>query len=632
MILEAALKLLEPRPVTRTIDWAQAHGFTELGQPYSDFAYPHLSAPGGPFDAVDCGLYTDLWLQWASRLGKTFGGQIAMLKRVDAEPCPMMFASSDEKLALEVVERTYGMLENCLPLARQLPPPNRRKQSRISLFLCRVYVAWARSVSTLADKAVRFGHANEIDKWEHLTTSKEADPLKLFDDRFKEFITFIRWKEGTPALKLSSRIERGRLGSCNASLWVPCPKCGRHQILRMGDGTRAGGIVWEGKGNPELARSTARYVCQHCEEDIADEHRGQMMRSGVWVPEGCGVHDDKARRVVEEWRKPGRDPWGGWKDSTWITGTPVRDGLDWGSQLSSLYALSRTWGDITREFVDCHKNPQNLRNFVNQWLAETWELVRRQMTWEKLGERLIHAKCERAVIPAGYVHLVAAIDKQEDHFVVGADAWNKEGSSHTLDYGELDTEEEVLAWLGQEYRDVGGTRRRVSVSLFDSGFRPKGVYEFCDRAQAKGITVIPCRGSTKPLGTAYRKLRLGKGTTRPGAPYVLVDTITTQDWLDRQLHDRRPGEPGGTTLFKGALGDHQDFLEQLLNDAPVQQDDKNNHTTETWKRIDPSIPNDYRDVKRYMLVAWLLKSRGLGGDVSPDEATGWFAAQSKGKR
>src|ERR1041385_8999733 len=99
LLLEAAAAAIEPRERMRTLHWARKYIFTAEGRPYDHAAYPHLGAPGGPMDAFDCPQYLSIWLQWASRLGKSFFGQCALQKTADMAPCPMMFASSDQKLA-----------------------------------------------------------------------------------------------------------------------------------------------------------------------------------------------------------------------------------------------------------------------------------------------------------------------------------------------------------------------------------------------------------------------------------------------------------------------------------------------------------------------------------------------------
>lgn len=615
MILEPCLTALDAPPPMRTIDWAIEYGFTETGQPYSDHAYPHLGAPGGPFDAFDCVQYFDIWLQWASRLGKTFAGQIVTIKQADrGAPAPMMFASADEKLALEVVNRTKAMIDHTGHLRHYS-----ERQDRIDFKLSRVNVAWARSVSTLADKSARLLHCNEIDKWEHESTSKEADPLKLADDRCKDFVTFKRWKESTPALKSSSRIERGRLGSCNAAYFVPCPKCGRYQKLTLGDGKgERGCMTWEknpaGRSEKDLARRTAVYICQYCGDALRDEHRGTMMRGGVWVPEGCGLDDERARECAATWREPGKPLWAGWKASPWVTGKPMRDGRDWGSQLSSLYAISRSWGDIAAEFIDSKERPQNLRNFKNQWLAETWQNSREECSWQQLGERLIVKGAPREVVPKGFSFITAGIDRQEDRFVWVVDAWGPDRASHTLDYGECETFDDLRKQVfnrGFAHADKGPTLL-VQLALIDSGFHPKDIYDFCKRCcqEGGGRRLWPCKGSNIALGAPYKQNELGENSYGKGGTIIHVDTLTSQDWCTGQLRLDHRRDKGAATLFEASLWEHQDFLEQLLNDAAVVKLGTDNKSREVWERIDQNIPNDYRDCKRYSYTAMLRVTRG----------------------
>lgn len=595
-----------PRPLVRCLDWARDNVQTADGRPYDHAAYPHLGAPGGPMDALDCPQYTTIWLQWASRLGKTFFGQTALMKFGACDPGPMMFASADQKLSVEVTARTYRMLEKSPALRNQLRPPHRRKQDFIELQECRCFVAWARSVSTLADKAVRIGHANEIDKWEHQSTSTEADPLKLFSDRFKEFPTHKKILESTPAIKSTSRIERGRLGSTNCSFYVPCAGCGEYQLICMDN------LKWEkhanGKSDRDTARRSARYVCPLCGFEHGDEHRAPSIRAGVWVPEGCGVDKDWAKECAADWKGGSRPLWRGWCDAPWITGTPLRDARDAGYQLSSLYALSLGWGDIAAEFVESQRNPQNLRNFVNQWLAETWETVKQQTTWEQLGQRLIKSEIRRGVVPEWATLLTVGIDRQEDRFPFVVDAWGPGRRCATVSYGEADD-------LGTIRREVleywwphadGGAAMRPAFALADSGYRPDGIYEFCRDCVQNGMQVWPCKGSNQALESDYKQNRLGPNTAMPGMWLFWVDTVRSQLWLERQLH----GEDSQYSLHDGSLGDHQDFLEQLLNDAPVDALDRHNNATENWERINTNIPNDFRDARRYAYVAMLVATRG----------------------
>lgn len=604
--VSAAADQLELREPVSHLAWCKDFVFTDLGRPYDSYAYPHIGAPGGPADAFDFWQYLTIWLQWASRLGKTFFGQCSLMKQADCDPCPMMFASSDEKLAVEVTARTYRMLEKCRPLMGQLRPENRRRQSLIDLDACRCFVAWARSVSTLADKAVRVGHANEIDKWEHQSTSKEADPLKLFTDRFKEFPRHKKILESTPTMRHSSRVEAGRMGSTNCSYWVPCPHCRRYQPLKMDR------IEWDkneaGKSDRDLARQTARYVCCHCEGQIRDEHRGSMMRAGVWVPEGCGVDDSKALEIS---RQTDRKPFAGWSLAEWITGTPLRDGRDAGYQLSSLYALSLTWGDIAAEWVGCQKNPQNLRNFVNQWLAETWSTTKEEHTWEQIVGRLMDLEIRPGELPAWASMVTIGIDRQrDDRHPWVADAWGPGRRSATIAYGVAESLAEVESVAARMWPHADkGPPVRASMVFIDSGDRPRGVHEACERLNRLGVKAFPCKGSTGALSSDYDVAILGKNSAKPGATIIHVDTIRSQDWIENAIHRAKRDESGGFAIYGAPAGEHEDFVLQIMNDAANEKIDARNNARETWDRTDPSIPNDFRDCKRYSYTGMLLVSR-----------------------
>lgn len=556
-----------------------------------------------------------IWLQWASRLGKTFFGQCSLLFYAATQPCPMMFASESEKTAIEVTERTYAMYAECRPIKEQLRPAHKRRQDKMDFDDCRAHVAWARSVGTLADKAVRFGHSNEVDKWEHVTTSKEADPLKLFTDRFKEFPTHKKLIESTPTVKGRSRIERGRLGGTNCKYYVPCPHCGMYQVLcadKWMDGYK-----WDhdagGHSTKELARTTARYECAACKEIIEDRHRPKMMRRGVWCPEGCTVNSDSAAGLFVVGDKVHDDyKWRGWKHAEWIEGTPARDGVDASYHLSSHYAVSLTWGEIAAEFVSTKSKPQDLRNTVNQWFADTWEIVAHKQTWEKLGERLIEPTQPRGIVPEWASLVTVGIDRQHDHYVYVVEAWGPGRRSATIDYGDPETLDEIKVGVVEKYWQHAddGEAVRPLMTLIDSGHRQDIVYDWCLDCQKTQLYVWPCKGASTALNADYRVNTLGKDTSRPGMQVVFVDTINTQGWIDRVLHTLQRTDVGGTSLFSGPLAAHQDYLEQLLNDAAVEGLDRSNNVRENWNRIDANIPNDFRDCKRYAYVAMLLATRG----------------------
>lgn len=622
--------LFAPSEKPRSLLWAIDNVNNTDGKPYDHLHYPHLGAPNGPFDAFDDPLIREISKQYASRLGKTFWGQCCQLFIAAVEPGPQMFASSTEKTATDVVARTYRLADQCPPLRKQLRPEGFRRQDRIDFAHSRIDVAWSRSVSTLADKDVKIGHANEVDKWEHQSTSKEAHPLKLFDNRFKNIPSHKKIYESTPTLKGQSAIEDLRLAADNRQYFVPCPHCKRYQTLRLGSAKEPGGIVWDkgagGRSDPILANKTARYVCLHCSAEIFDHHRAPMMRAGVWVPEGCGVDDERALHAANHW--PGILAARGYRDDgrrldgvdlfgrdewCYLTGQPHRAGRAASFQLSSFYALSLDWGSIASEWVNAAHDPIKRQDFVNSWEARTWERVHSKSTWQQLGERLILENCPHGVVPEGYSVLSAAIDKQIDHYVYTVVAWSPTRNSHTIDYGWADTLEEILdGVILADYKHAdGGPPLRPACTLIDTGYEPKEPYEFSAKCLRKNIEVMACKGSSAPLGGPYRESKLGKDSSMPGLPLILIDSLYTQDWIERKLHHVKPGDDGAMSVFTLPLLEHQDYLEQLLNESLVTKlDEKTGREKTQWEKIVPKRPNDYRACYRYAIVAMMLAQRG----------------------
>jgi hypothetical protein len=110
------------------------------------------------------------------------------------------------------------------------------------------------------------------------------------------------------------------------------------------------------------------------------------------------------------------------------------------------------------------------------------------------------------------------------------------------------------------------------------------------------------------LPSDYRQVTLGANTSMPGMVLFHVDTIRSQLWVDSQLDN-----PDGVySLHSGSSFEHQDFLEQMLNDAAVDKLDATNNVRQSWQRISENVPNDYRDTRRYGYVAKLVVTRGRG--------------------
>jgi phage terminase large subunit GpA-like protein len=572
---------VQPRPKVRTRDWVVANVFTKDGLPFDADAYPHSL---GVYDAFDEDRYREYVMQWAARLGKTFIVQSITEKIAATNPRPMLFASASENVSSDVVQHTLlNMIRHCPALRHELP--KRTSKYSVNLRHCRVKVAWSGSHSRLADYSAWFLHANEIDKW---TTDKstEADPLLLATERTKEYPDRKLFFESTPGLRGHSRVEARLLRSTNCRYWVPCPFCGRFQVLRMAQ------VVWDKRpgeehSDPDYAYQTARYRCEHCQRELHDEHRPRMMRSGLWVPAGC---------YAEEGR---------------VCGTPDNPNTPvWGSQLSSLYALSLTWGDCARAFVQSKKRANEFQNFVNSWLGETWEPHRTKSTPEQVAARL-KTEVPRGLVPGWVRFLVASADYQ------GADGgylvWSVVGfgpdalRAHVVEYGIVDSLADFHRQaLNHYWHSEDGRTLWVAIVGVDSGYDTETVYRWCDEAPGR----YPLKGSSTALsGKPYQtseiiqsrsKHRRGVSGQDRQTKIVHVNTDYWETELQERLDSRDPAGPGGLTIPAGAEKD-EDFIRELCNGTLSDKLDSRGNARLLWIKRWENEPNDCRDMIRYAL-------------------------------
>ncbi len=608
----------EPKIPLNFRDWAAKYVVTDTGRPYDGLFYPQIGALGGPGNAYDDHRVRTIVLQWGVRLGKTFFGSCCLLNAAHQQPGPMMLASSREKLAIDVCTRLYEMIRRGPLVDLLVHPPHLQKRDLIEFAAAKCYTAWARSPSSLADKNIKIGHASEVDKWEHPSTSTEGDPLDLFFDRFNDFLPSRKViVEGTPSVKNKSRVERLRLGGTNCQFFVPCRACQRYQVLEFGDRDTLHGIKWDpgpdGRSDPDIAASTARYVCRHCREKLPSEDRPWMLRRGVWCPEGATVDDAAALELsvssAEDWPK-----WNGWRDAAWIRGKPVRDGETASYHLPTLYAQSIPgWGDFARKFLSVKRRPQSLRAYRNQWEALTWEAAERKTTWEIVGQRIINPHIERDQVPVGTVLLTAGVDKQLSTYPWMVVAWLPDDRSHIVAYGIATELDQIEAQVLQ--RSFSGWDQQqsfiVRLLLIDSGYRATKVYPWV-RGRARRRRVLSAKGASSPLATYAKLVKMSAKSSAPGQRLVLIDGASTQDWVEQAISAESREQPRALSVFAGSLGEHQDLLEQMLNDAPVGDVDAKGNYRENWERIDTQIPNDYRDTYRLALAARQIFTRGAG--------------------
>jgi phage terminase large subunit GpA-like protein len=605
-----AWRAMAPTEHPRLLLWSIRDVVTHVGEPYDHDRFPHIGAPGGPADAFDDYAVREIILQWASRLGKTFFGQMCTLYNGVQLRLPQIFGSTNESLALDVVARTYAMIRKSPLCCRALTKSERMQQQHLIEFKgCSVYVGWARSAATFADKDCHGGHTNETDDWEHLSTAKDGDPLDQFMERFKDHQGTRKVViESIPKIRGKSRVERKRKQGWQCEYHVPCPHCRKFQILEWGTKDSKHGFKWEQKdGNLH-----AWYSCFHCNEKIENHHRRAMMRRGVWVPEGCAVKHEEA------WKIDSRSPdykWEGWAKATWVEGKPVNNSEIASYRAASYIAVSLTWTECVKKFLDCKNHPQKLRNFKNQWDGNTWEIRKSRSEPTEIQKR-IATEFPKWLLPEWTEFITLGADRQRadgGYVVYRVLAHGPDEMVHIVDWGfspDLDT---MWLELGKRhyYKPDGTPPLRIVAAAIDSGWDPDTTYKFCK----KHPECVPCKGGNTKETESYKWTDFDESKyDTEGLSLLLISTEYTETSLQHRLDACEPCKPFGLSACVEFAAD-LDCIEDLTNAVLADKVDAKGSPVLLWVKKDESVPNDGRDATRYgieIAAAYRDQIRGEG--------------------
>lgn len=426
-------------------------------------------------------------LQWATRLMKT-STCLSLICFVAAEaPAPMAVLFGDRgTLQNTLTEHMYPMFEATRPVRRQLPPDHKRNRRVVRFRDCSIRLANAGTMSDASGFPALY-----VFKFEHEKIpmpgigEAESDSSKRIDKRTSGYARNVKiLEEGSPVSANESRVHKLRQSGSVIEFrcHVPCPHCREYQVL---DFER---VKWDrdeiGEQTPALAERTARYVCLHCNGEIHNHHRPQMMRACRWIAEGEWIDADGI-----------------------ICGTPKIDSdtCIFGP-LSKLYSLLISgWGAVAREFVEAIEaqragDLQALKNFVTETLGEVWV---QKSTTVAASELAQHLRGEHSLkeCPPETAFLTTAADvgySGDDmlfHWMV--QAWARGGQGAVVDFGLITGKAKWLEFINREYPIIG-TDINLMLSDFpiglDSGKFSIEVYSLVDQI---GGQCVAMKGDSK---------------------------------------------------------------------------------------------------------------------------------------
>lgn len=446
-IRRAWLAGLAPDPTLTVSQWADRHrvlssrAASEAG-PYRTARTPYMRAimdalsPSSPAQRVV--------LMKAAQVGATEAGNNWIGFAMHRAPGPFLAVQPTVDLAKRLSQQRIDPLIEESPELRTLVMPSRSRDSGNTILGKRfpggqLILTGANSAVGLRSMPARWVFLDEVDAYPG-DIEGEGDPIALaeartisFGHRSKMFLA------STPTIKGLSRIEREYEMSDQRRYHVPCPHCGGLQWLKFER------LRWE-KGRPE----TARYICEHCDEPIAERHKTAMMdeaNGACWMPTADPetLANAQAAGVV-------------------------------GFHISGLYSPLGwlSWEEIARSWEQAVGNDAAMKTLKNTVLGETWQERGEAPDWQRLYERRENWQLGQA--PEGVLVLTGGADVQRDRIEIDIWGWGRSLRSWLVDHVVLEGDtarpeiwNDLTEFLNTTWPHDGGANMALARMAIDTG-------------------------------------------------------------------------------------------------------------------------------------------------------------------
>jgi len=510
----------------------------------------------------------------ASQVGKTEAMFNMLGFIIDQDPGPTLVVLPRESDARSVsCNRVLPMIEGSHALQKHLPKLSddiTRLEYRLDRMI--LYFAGSNSPADLASRPIRYLFLDEIDKYPKFS-GREADPIKLASERQKTFWNKKTIKVSTPTIR-DGYIFREYEKSDKRRFYVPCPHCGKYQVLVFGQ------IKWPKKEKSAERIKNERlawYECCHCSKQIKDYQKNKILLQGKWVP-----HDAEIDDYGE------------------VSGNVIKSKHQ-GYWINSLYSPWLTWSDIASEFLKSKDYIELLMNFVNSWLAEVWEEKIEETTVDKI--KILSCDYDEGLVPDDVIVLTAGIDVQKDHFYYAIRGWGYYEESWLIRADRVEYWEDIVDVLfNTEYKRLSDNETLpVYMSCIDSGYRTDEVYRFCRQWRDKTKAI---KGQEEITGGRFYRASKIDINSRTGSVIksgLVLWNLNVSQYKDKITRLVTTKDPCKWHIFKNPT---EEYLNQFTSEHKVLVRNRNTgKAKEVWQKKRAAVANHYLDAEVYAVAA-----------------------------
>ena len=342
------------------------------------------------------------------------------------EPGPIGLALPTKDLAeYTSTERLQPMFELCEPVrAKKTENKNDYTILKMSFKDSVLSILWAGSPSQMMSRPIRYLFRDEIDEFKEVG---DTDPLKTIEETTTTFANRKIIDTSTPTVEQGNIWKQ--LKNCQHvfEYWVPCPECGKYQIMTWDN------IIFnsEEKDREKIIRE-AHYECEFCKAAITETNKPAILEKGQWR---ARLIDNPCEEII--YQKPIQ------YEQTLL----LQDALDnytvrkIGFHLPKWYGAfyNTTFGYAAKEFLEANDAQKDYGDFtkMREWM-KFWRAIPYK---DRIEKREVKELMQNIIeIPSLYcpkdtVALTCGIDPGQGGYWFAVIAWAKDYSCHLVHYG-----------------------------------------------------------------------------------------------------------------------------------------------------------------------------------------------------
>jgi phage terminase large subunit GpA-like protein len=437
----------QDRPTQKPSEYAEKRRLLPIGTPFPgpwrNTRTPYLVEPMDNMSPLSPIQHTVVMK--GGQIGFTAAAENVTAFWIDVFPAQILFISATEALLKKwAIKRLDPLIDGC-GFRDKIFSQSTNKMSRRTgdtIFTKEfagggLDMASAQAAASMRADTVRVLIRDEIDGAPRMLKTGEGNWLQVsivrtnaWGDR-RKVLDF-----STPGTYDESNIWPSYQAGDQRKFFVPCPFCGKYQILEFGTDKSQHGLKWDTEGGYIV---DAHYICEFCHEAISNDHKGGMLEQGRWEPMSRSYSP-----FVRSY------------------------------QLSTLYSPigMTTWREIAVKYLEAQEEPDGMRWFKNLFLGEPY---RETGTTPKVAELVseLRGVYKPRQVPDGVLFITCGIRTWSLDYKVFPGAVDDENGGAWLALTDYARDKGFLF-----YRD-DGFEFDTKLVFIDSGWNTSTVYSFC---------------------------------------------------------------------------------------------------------------------------------------------------------